>query len=111
MASLSREFRQEALTIAESASVSSDWVINDMAFGSLLMPAVLTGAVLAIEGIVKKGATFMPIRDSDGTVLTITHVADVNIRVPDAAFAFWAIRFVSDGTEAAARTLEVLAKG
>ena len=111
MASQSLERRQEAIIIPISSSTSGPWVVDDMKSGSIKIPAAMTGTTLTIEGIVKAGDSFLPLNDAAEVALVMTFTVAEVFEIPSAAFSCWAIRFISNGTEAAARTLEGLAKG
>jgi len=110
MSSRTLHERASTLTIAISTEESGAWDVGDISKGSLLMPAALTGSEYAVEGRFNTSDDFAPIAVA-GTLVTVTHVNDQIECLPEAVFACKQLRFVSDGTEAAARTLKVFANG
>lgn len=107
---MERILRVQTLVIAESASASDAWLIDDTSYGSILLPAALTGTALAIQGRFIDSGSWFPILDPLGAALSVAFAASSIIRIPDAAFACRELQLVSNGTEAAARSIGALSK-
>jgi hypothetical protein len=93
-----------------SSTNSNAMKVDGQAFGAIEFPAAMTGATMSIEGRDGADAAWLPILSSVGTAQTIAFVASSIVRLPDVVFACRELRLVSDGTEAAERTLYLHAK-
>jgi hypothetical protein len=102
--------RPKTVVIAESGTASTAFEVDDMAFGSVQLPADMTGTALAIEGRLQNSGSWFPIKDALGATLSITFVASTIVRLPDAAFGCYQLRLVSNGAEAAERSILTLCK-
>ena len=103
--------RVQTLTIPNTDTASSAFLVDDMAFGAIEMPATIDGTEYAIEGRLEAGGSWREIYDSSGSALAaITHVADKIIRLPDEVFACLEIRFVTNSSQTATRTIKAMAK-
>lgn len=92
------------LTIASGASTSSSVEIDDRLPVGLQMPSALTGTSYSVQ-VSYDGTTFATLYAS-GSAVSITHTNSAIERLVPADFAMAKhIRFVSDGTEGAGRTL------
>lgn len=96
------------ITIASSGTTSTAVAITDGAAAVVLqLPSALTGTALAVHGSAD-GTNFYPIY-VDGTALSITHVnSSIHSLNPRATVGLLAIKLVSNGTEAAERTIGVV---
>lgn len=106
-----RKSQPQTATILASGTSSGPVSLLDVAFGSVQLPASMTGTQITIQGRLN-GATWSDIYQSDGTtvVAAIPFNASRLVRLPDEVFAVPEIRFVSDQTESEARTIHVFSK-
>jgi expansin (peptidoglycan-binding protein) len=104
---MGRAKHDDILTIAASGDTTGALNVASRALGTIQIPAAMTGATLNIEGQSGVSETWVAVRDSAGTQLSVPATVSSIFRIPDGAFGCNVIRFVSSGTEAAARTLYV----
>ncbi len=101
----------EVKSIAIAISASNSAVVDGKAFSmfGLICPAALTGTAIHLE-VSPDGVTFTDLYDAFNVQSTVTIAVSRAYDLPAelAVWPFW--RFVSNGTEAAARTFTVVCK-
>jgi len=96
------------LTFAAEADAATQEIITaNYAFARLKMGPAFTGTNILIEAKSYETDDFETATDTSGTALSVAFVADQKIPIPDAAMGYYSIRLVSDGTEAAIRTMHI----
>ena len=102
-----RDTHETTLSIAASGDTTGSLPIAGWALGRIGWPAAFTGTKVTIECQVINGGAWLACCE-DGTQLEITYTASESERIPDVAFGCHALRFKSDDTEAAARSITVM---
>jgi hypothetical protein len=104
---MDRAFTELTLTHASGASETTEALfVGDRTHGRIGWPAAFTGSNVLIECQLVDGGAWLPC-NFEGVQLSIAYAASESERIPDNAFGCRNIRFKSDGTEAAARSIAV----
>lgn len=108
---LVRSETYETVTIAQSGSTSSVVTANGRAIYGLVMPSTFTGTAITFT-VSHDGSTFQELRkaDSDAAV-SVSVTASKSYDLPTQLAAWPYFKIVSNGNEAAARSLTVVKKG
>ena len=104
---MARQQRNRSVTIAASGTQSAAINAAGMAFGSIEVPAAISGSTYSIEARPDESGTWKGITDSQGNAVTVALTASKLVRLPDTAFPCKQMRLVSDTTEAAERIFTV----
>ncbi len=109
MSRLYRKNDNKSIAIAISASNSAIIEGKDFSMFGLICPSALTGTAIHIE-VSPDGVTFTDLYDAFNVQVTVTIGQSRAYDLPAelSSWPFW--RFVSNGTEAAARTFTVVCK-
>lgn len=98
--------------IANGGTTSGAIRIHPCSALAIQMPSSFTGTAIAIHGCATATGTFGAIEDSDGSAVSLAAAANDRISVTgaeyDAVVAWPYIKLVSNGAEAAARTIVVV---
>jgi hypothetical protein len=105
-----RRTAAHSVTIANGASASNALDIREFASGMIRLPSAMTGTAFAIHGCDTVDGTFVAIEGTDGNALAMTFAVSTWMTVPEAVFGASYIKFVSNGTEGAARSLTLMLK-
>lgn len=98
------------VTIAQGASTSSSINLGSKGLVGFITPASLTGTAFTFTGSID-GSTFVAIYNSDNTAYSITvGTSRYYILNPADFLGTRYVRIVSNGTEAAARTITFLSR-
>lgn len=97
--------------VASGQSASSPIPVGEFNGGTFHVPADMTGTTLTHQGSID-GVKWETVKGSDNNaVAALTFVEDSLYPLPAAVFQYKWHRFLSNGTEAAERTISVFLKG
>lgn len=97
-------------TIAASASTSDAINIGNFAYGVFAMPAAITGTAVSFT-VSTDNITFVALYNDSGALISVPVVASGAYRFPPNAMGAAYLKIVSNGTEAAARSIQYMLKG
>lgn len=92
------------IDISEDDTTSTEVVCPEAYTGSIDFPT-MTGATVTILRQLTATGSFVSLVDNDGNAIALT-VASGGTSLPDACFPCHALKFVSDASEAADRSLQ-----
>ena len=100
-------------TIASGQAKSTIIPIGYASAYAVVMPAAFTGTSITFEVShhPTDAATFVPLYDDSGALVTVPVAAGRGITLPNALFPWGNFRIVSDSTQGATRTLIIMSKG
>lgn len=96
-------------TIANAGTVSGAIAIGDYAMLGFQLPAAFTGVAMTFQ-VSADGATYVPLRDQSGALITITVAQGNAYPFPDEVGAWPYVKLVSGTAEGGARTILIAAK-
>lgn len=97
-------------TIASGGGTSSAIDIAGFRSGGLSLPAAFTGTALTFQ-VSADGTTYQTVYKSDNNTDGLTVGQGRSYKIPDSVFGFRFMKIVSNGTEAADRTILLNLKG
>lgn len=97
------------VTIASGQTTSQAIDVGEWLIAGIRTPAALTGTTMTFTGATKEAGTYLAIRDSAGTAISVTVSADDHIVIEPQTFAGvqW-IKLVSGSSEAADREITLV---
>ena len=104
--------RHQTITIAADASTSSAINLRETGGGggALLYPSAFTGTELSFVASTALAGTYAPVLDVDNVAVTVGVTTSSWLALPTEVLTHRYAKVVSNGTEAAARTLQVVSK-
>lgn len=107
---IQRDGTYKTATIAISSSTSSAIPITGKVILGLVVPSAITGTAFTFT-VSHDGTTYQALYDTTNTQVSLTVAASRNYDLPSELASWPYFKIVSNGTEAAARTLYVTMKG
>lgn len=98
------------LTIPASGSSSNSHRTHGMRGGSFQLPAAMTGTAVTVQ-VSNDGTNFSEVIEEGGEVNPVTVAGNAAFVLPEKTFSFQYFRLTSNGTEAAARDIQVFVRG
>lgn len=98
-------------SIASGATESAAINFQGCTLCGIFLPAAFTGTSLSFSAAASEGGSFLPLQQSDGTLLTVPVTANRYLALD--ASLFMGVRFlriISNASEAAGRTLVLAAR-
>lgn len=111
MSAITRDEEFFTVTISSGQAKSGAFCVIGRAFGSIQMPSAFTGTSISFEASSTEGGTYVGVNDSSNTAISQAITVSKGYRLPLELTSFRWLKIVSNGTEAADRSIVVTLKG
>lgn len=111
MSAITRQYEHPTATIPASDTVSNAISCAGYASGGFRMPSSFTGNSVTFTVSDTTAGTFVPLRNSSNSDVSISVAASKGYPLPAELFGHGAFKIVSSDTEAAERAIGVTLKG